>query len=470
MIGVVLSLFLLLSVSITCVADDIDNLKVSSYPRHLVSILDNIIAYHPFLTASEEEIKGARGELLSSQGAFDPVLKGEFSAYPKADYSGTYSSVFAEQPLEWMGTKLIAGYRRGAGTFPIYENFYETNNEGEARLGFEIPVLRDRPIDRRRASIQRAAMQIEGADFTLSQRKVELVRNASIAFWEWVAAGKKLTAFENLLKVAEERNRQLTERVSAGDFSEFDRNDNLRQVLQRKTFFVAAERAKVKAAYELGLFLWNKDGTPDKDLLQYSMKQIPEPPNLSNDQMGELEKKAILSRPDIARLSNQLEQQRVEKTLAENQILPRLDLRAYGSKDYGEGSRARDEAELKVGINIEIPLETRTQRGRISVISAKERELLQQKKLAEERAKVEIADSKNSFHLAVERMKIIRNELRLAKELEAGEKTKLDQGDSNLIFLNLREQATTDAVVREIDALADAWKAYAIYKAALGEY
>lgn len=467
MIRTVLSILLFFVSTSASMADDS---ALSNYPHDLQSILDNVVAHHPFLTASAEEIKGARGELLSNQGAFDPVLKSELSAYPKADYSGTYSSVFAEQPLEWMGSKLIAGYRKGSGTFPIYENIYETNDEGEARLGFEMPILRDRPIDRRRASIQRATMQIEGANFTLNQRKIELVRNASLAFWEWIAAKQKFSAFQDLLNVAERRDRQLVERVSVGDLSEFDRKDNLRQVLQRKAFFVAAERSIKKAEYELGLFLWTKAGSPDQGLLQPSLGNLPEPPSIPEAQAEFLETETIRARPDILRLNNQLEQQEIEKTLAENQILPRLDLRVYGSKDYGEGSDSRDEAELKVGINIEIPLETRTQQGRLSVIAARTRELIQHKILAEQRVRIEIADSKNSFHLAVERMKVIRDELRLTQELQVGERSKLDQGDSNLIFLNLREQATTDAKVREIDAVADAWKAYALYKAALGKY
>jgi outer membrane protein, heavy metal efflux system len=54
-----------------------------------------------------------------------------------------------------------------------------------------------------------------------------------------------------------------------------------------------------------------------------------------------------------------------------------------------------------------------------------------------------------------------------AREVEKGERERFELGDSNLIFVNLREQTAAEAAIREIDALSDYEKAKAAYRAAL---
>ena len=65
------------------------------------------------------------------------------------------------------------------------------------------------------------------------------------------------------------------------------------------------------------------------------------------------------------------------------------------------------------------------------------------------------------------RIDAARQEVRLARDLERLERTRFELGDSTLFFVNLREQATAEAALREIDALADYHKAMAAYEAAI---
>jgi outer membrane protein TolC len=62
---------------------------------------------------------------------------------------------------------------------------------------------------------------------------------------------------------------------------------------------------------------------------------------------------------------------------------------------------------------------------------------------------------------------VVSNEVKAAEELARGESKRFELGDSNLIFVNLREQNAADAKVREIEALQDYQKAFVAFEATL---
>jgi outer membrane protein TolC len=57
----------------------------------------------------------------------------------------------------------------------------------------------------------------------------------------------------------------------------------------------------------------------------------------------------------------------------------------------------------------------------------------------------------------------------LALELERAERARFDAGDSQLLIVNLREQQTAEAELREVDAMLDYHRASADLKAACGQ-
>lgn len=424
---------------------------------------------HPLITASIEERAGADGERLAAQGAFDRMLKGDFVDYATGGYSGTYFNMQAEQPFEFLGSRLVGGYRQGSGTFPIYDDYYNTNQDGEIRAGIEVPLLRDRDIDKRRATIQKSTIQQGVAGLSLEARKIDLAKAAGNAFWEWVAARKKQDVYAGLLKVARERDGQLTQRAQIGDIAVFDQTDNRRQVFQRESQLLSAQRSLQKSEFELAFFYRGLDGQPLPvgNLAPPATLPLLKPPAL-NDVIARVED-AYAGRPEIARLLQLIEQQKLELKLAENDLLPKLDAQSYLARDMGAGKQDRSETEVKLGLKLEVPLQTRNQQGRIDQYSAKIRELTAQMAAVKDRIGVEVRDTINAIEITRDRVDVARKELALAEELERGERFKFVQGDSNLIFVNLREQTTADAAVREIETVLEFQKAVISYHAALGQ-
>jgi outer membrane protein TolC len=442
--------------------------KDSSAP---VLLLDDVISTtlerHPALNAERQERVLADADVLSAEGAFDPSLKGDALSYVTGGYSGNYGSAYVEQPLKFYGSKVMGGYRIGDGTFPIYDNWYETNSGGEVGIGLEVPLLRDGPIDRRRANIGKAESGQQIADSLIEQRKIELARAAALTYWDWTAARNRIKVYRRLLQVAQERDKQIAERVARGDLPDFDRVDNQRAVLQRQAQLLTAERGVKSAEFALSLFYRNAASEPQSVERFQSVDRIPIPLFAPVHTINEPVTEAADARPEFKNIKAQSNQNKIELELARNQVLPRLDLRVFSYNDYGTGNPDLEEPEVKAGLRIEIPLATRTQKGRIDYFESRERKLQFTETFLRERIRADVQDALNALDIARSRVEVAASEVKASEELAQGELKRFNLGDSNLIFVNLREQNAADAQVREIDALQDYQKAFVTFEAIL---
>jgi cobalt-zinc-cadmium efflux system outer membrane protein len=433
----------------------------------LDQVVNATLAHHPSLHGEMQERVAADADLLSARGAFDPSIKGDGFNYAAGGYSGTYGSAFVEQPLELYGSRVMGGYRIGNGTFPVYDDWYETNSSGEAFLGVEVPLLRDGPTDRRRAQIGRSEAGIKIADAIIEQRRVELARAAAMSYWDWTAARNKFSVYKRLLDVANERDQQIAQRVTKGDLPEFDRTDNQRAVLQRQQQLLTAERQVKSTEFLLALFFRDQSGQPREVSGWKSLPRIPVPLFAREVSLERPLQEALDARPEFRSIAGQREQNNVELRLARNQILPRLDLRVFSSRDYGDGDDKREDTELKGGLRVEIPLRTRTQEGRLDFFEAKQRKLDFTETFLKERIRADVQDALNAVEIARQRVDVATREVGAARDLAKGEAKRFTLGDSNLIFVNLREQNSADAEVREIEALQDYQKAFVAFEAIL---
>jgi outer membrane protein TolC len=255
--------------------------------------------------------------------------------------------------------------------------------------------------------------------------------------------------------------------VAKGDLPDFDRIDNQRAVLQRQTQLLTAERSLKNSEFTLGLFYRGADRQPLDISGSAALDRIPLPLFEVQRSPDEPIKEAIESRPEFKNIQAQRQQNEFELKLARNQILPRLDLKVFTARDYGEGVEKREETEIKAGLRFEIPLATRTQEGRIDFYEAKQRKLAFTETFLKERIRADVQDALNALEIARKRVQFTAQEVEASRKLAEGERDRFGLGDSNLIFVNLREQNAADAEVREIEALQDYQKAFVAFEATL---
>lgn len=440
---------------------------VSSDVLELHDVVRSVEQRFPLILAAEQERLAAEGERLAAAGGFDPSWRTSGVATPIGGYpSGRFDTV-VEQPLPFWGSSVFAGYRLGLGDFPVYDGKLATNQYGEVRAGARINLLRDGPIDRRRASIRRAEIGVDVAARSVEQQRLDAVRLGTFRYWDWVAAGRKLALSQAWLDLARARDTGLARRVETGDLAEIERQDNQRAILQRTAHVVASQRALEQAAIELSMYLRTDAGASVLPRTSQLPPQIPEPTAFDPARLAEAERLALARRPDLARLDLQRQQAEVEQRFATNQQRPAIDLVIMGAKDLGPGDPKQDKPMLEAGVMIDIPLLNRTATGRANAASAQVSRLEAQAKLVRDRIVADVRDAVSAIVAASARVQATRAEVDMAQLLGVQEAKRLELGDGNVLLVNLREQAALDAGLRYVDALADWHKAMAAYRAAM---
>jgi outer membrane protein TolC len=437
----------------------------------LADVIQSIERFFPLIEAAQRDVQIAEAELQTARGAFDPIARARVDGAPLSYYQGGRADLSVETPTPWWGTTFFGGYRVSFGKFADYDGKLETNQYGELRAGLQVPMWRNGPIDRRRANISRAELGRSVATTGLTQQRIDSLRLGGLRYWDWLAAGQRYRTAQSLLELATTRDDQMAIRVQRGELPAIERTDNRRALLQRKGLTVLAERSMQQAAIELSLYLRGSDGTPLLVDLGRLPATIPRPPSAGIDQSeGRIERDtewALQRRPDVERLRLQREQQRVERDWAKNQMAPAIDAQVAVSQDFGSGQVSREPTVLEGSLVIDIPTLNRAARGRFAAAQAAMQRIDAQLRLQRDRVGTEIRDMLSALAAAAERVRVASEELQTSREVEAAERERFALGDSTLFVVNLREQATFEAALREIDALADFQRALTTYRAVL---
>ena len=450
----------------------------------LPEVLQSVLVHYPLMTTAKLDVEKTRADLFAKQGRFDPVLKAAFKDTLVGYYRNTFLDIGIEQPTPFWGARIFGGYRSGQGNFPLYDGRYSTFTGGEFRVGIDLPLLKNGLIDERRAQIGLAKADTVLSQAGLQASQADYEKQATHRYWEWVAAGRKVSIATDLLKIAQTRNKALHQRVQHGDASPFEQMDNQRAVVQRESNLLSSERSLLSAALELSLYLRDSDGQPilvEKERLPGSFPEIeasfPIIADFSHsaDQIESL----VDGNPKIRKYELKLGQIQIEYQLAKNQILPKLDFYVHSSRDTGQAPIPTLSTaffipnyiyEVKAGISFEMPLFLRSARGKLESTHLQIEKLQLEKDLAQDQLKNQIENALQSIHVAKSRVGLAQQEIELAKKLESGERVRFEHGDSNLFVVNLREQATVDAEIREVEAWVDFYRAQADYRAAITQF
>ena len=439
-------------------------LLTTAEPLTLAELEASVERAYPALLAAQADQAAAEGELRAARGGFDPQWKTRFDVDAFGYYSGKRLDTVVEVPTPWWGTTVFGGYRLGVGKIPDYDGKLVTESGGEFRGGLRVPLLRDGSTDRRRVTLGRAELGREIAGLGVEQQRLEVLRIARQRYWDWQAAGRRLVLAEGLLQLARDRDAVLEARVRRGDLPSVERTENERAIAQRTAQVATARRGLEQAALELSLFLRDASGAPVLPGANRLGSSLPEPTRLP-DPEADLPQ-ALERRPEPQRLRLGLLQGQLELGLARNQVLPALDLSFFVAQDVGSFDPTRAATTGFLGVSLEVPLLGRQPLGRLDAARAGVRRLEAQLRLSRDRVTVEVRDAVSSVTAAATRIGAARREVELATELERLERKRFELGDSTLFFVNLREQATLEAQLRAVDALADYHKGMAAYAAA----
>ncbi|MFO0866520.1 MAG: TolC family protein, partial [Gemmataceae bacterium] len=437
-------------------------------------VRDSVDRHFPLLLAVQQERTIAEGQVTAAEGAFDLNLRSRYT-----NQSGSYGNdrfdVFAEQPLAAGGGSVFTGYRFGFGSFPVYYGDRYTAKGGEARAGFQMPLLRDSAIDRRRAALRQAQIQANLADPVIRRARLDYHRTATKAYWSWVGAGEQYRVAESLLRIAAERQKGLEQQFKQGQVNEFVTIDGRRILAEREGALFAAERRWQQTSFDLSLYLRDEAGNPIVPEADRMPAGFPKsaPPVPQSDRLAQSIELAFAQRPELARLGLLRERAAVDLALSRNQMLPGLNAGIAGAQDMGDakkgsGNLAPDLSTWEGFVSLDLPLQRREAKGKVQIAKGQIAQLSAQERFARDQIRAEVQDAVSSLDRTYQRWTRAVQEQQVSQKVAELERERFRLGQSNLLEVNLRELAAAQAQAKVIETLADYFRNLADFAAAIG--
>jgi len=425
----------------------------------LTDILVSVATNHPDLAIADATLGEERGRRLAASAPFEPKVTGLASARPLGYYDYWQLALAVEQTVPGTGIQLEGGYRLGRGDFPVYYGQRETRDGGEVFANIAVPLLADRSIDDNRAKLRKASIAIEAARATRMKRWLELARDASLGYWEWVAAGHKLAIATELLRIAQIRADNIHEQVRSGAQPRIAATDAERVLLARRSRVLDAEASFAKAQQKLSLFWRDESQTPRIAELARVPTTLALPPRSSVDELRQWVEEALARRPELRLVEQKSRAAHVELREARNQRLPALDLVGSVARDLGDGSESLAGTDVGIGLKLTIPLLQRRGRGLEHAATAKLAQADAERRGLRDRIAAAIREHAQVAELAHRRAALAGERMTATESLAEAERERLRQGDSDILTVNLRELDVQSAANEAIDAALSAHRA-----------
>ena len=432
----------------------------------LQTVLSSTLNYYPEIESVLQESAIAQAELLQAQGGFDTKLKASSENTPVGFYE-TYRSNFGIEQPTFNGGSVFAGYRFGRGDIEPWYLERNTNELGELKLGANWALLRGKQIDARRVAIWQANLKRDAVEPVIQQQLLFSLRDAEIAYWNWVAAGQVFNLNEKLLQIANNRVNGIDERIKAGDLPEITRTDNDRSILSRKVKLIKARAKLEQAAIKLSLYNRDATGLP----LIPTVSEVPEledsDAGLPIEDVSGLIASAIACRPEINLICLDIKKISLAISKSRNDLLPQLNAQVSVSQDFGDPTSAsaaassstqtlfvnfdeKDEFQVDASLFLSQSLQRRKPIGKIRALQSKLQQLQIKQKFLQQKIEAEVRQNYQLTTAASEQAQVAAESLSLARRLSSVSRDRYEEGDVDLFEIILREQQELDSAAELI--------------------
>jgi outer membrane protein TolC len=158
----------------------------------------------------------------------------------------------------------------------------------------------------------------------------------------------------------------------------------------------------------------------------------------------------LKNRPELRILKIQNDQENNNLLQAKNLYQPKLDLQLEASKDLGDGTKSRAQANNQVKLDFELPLQQNVAKGKIASTSSKIKAIKYEEQFYRDKIRTEILQLHNSLKNVLQIYSNYLEELKLSQILEKAEKERFQNGHSDFFLINLREQEVATAKINKL--------------------
>lgn len=421
-------------------------------------LIESMVNYHPYVLAINEGNYQAAAELEIARSNFDPFIEQKTKSRVSGYYDGTNLTQRFTNPIEDYNASVFGEYRIAGGDFPSYEGYYDTLSGGEASVGIAMSLLQNREIDKRRTALRNAGLASSQWQALASSLINDFVYKGVSEYIAWYESALQIDAVTELLNTASEREKALVTRVEKGDLASIVLTEFKANLLQQRLTLAELKQKRDMHAQMLSYYWRSPSGDMQAVKSDKPPKDINWPYWVGKGQLVTL-RNALREHPELDVMK--LEQQVVENkvALADNALLPKLDLTASIARDVGAGSQTLEGTETKVGLSFSYPLGNRKAKAERAQLQSKQRELAHKLTSTEQAIAQRFEQALVYWGQAKDIVSLQSENAALAKTLSKVEKTRFDAGDSDMFVLNARAQNEIKAKMKEIKARVDLLKA-----------
>lgn len=422
------------------------------------AFIDSMVNYHPYVQAINEGNYQAAAELEIARSSFDPFIEQKTKSRVSGYYDGTNLTQRFTNPIEDYNASVFGEYRIAGGDFPSYEGDYDTLSGGEASVGVAMSLLQNREIDKRRTELRNAGLATSQWQALATSLINDFIYKGVSEYIAWYESALQIQAVSELLATASEREDALVTRVEKGDLASIVLTEFKANLLQQRLTLAELKQKRDMHAQMLSFYWRSVNG----DMIALDSDKLPSdikwPFWIGNGQLVTL-RNALRNHPelDVMKLEQQVVQNKM--ALADNALLPKLDLTASIARDVGAGSESLEGTETKVGLSFSYPLGNRKAKAERAQLQSKQRELSHKLTSTEQSIVQRFEQALIYWSQAKDIVSLQSENAELAKTLSRVEKTRFDAGDSDMFVLNARAQNEIKAKIKEIKAKVDLLKA-----------
>ncbi|MBR9921534.1 MAG: TolC family protein [Bacteroidetes bacterium] len=426
---------------------------------------------HPLSKIARLQPAKAEAELLKARGAFDPKLG---AGMEQKYFDGKKYFSLADVGIKaqtWAGLELKAGYSHTQGVYLNPENTQP--EDGLLYGGISLPLGQGLIIDQRRAVLKQAKVARE---LSLAERDLmlnQLIFEAAYAYWNWFTAYHELNIRRDALQLAEDRLKAVKEYARLGDRPMVDTLEARIQWQNRQIALQDAELQYQQSQFMLENLLWINEAP-------LALEEDTRPPD--RETIEAIQPDPVVLLPGMDSLRNghpmlraaalQIDQMEIERRWKKEQLKPQLNL-SYQPLLFvpsGERDFVYNPANYKWGVQFNMPLLLRKERGALALadIKIRESDFKLDNKTREIYTKSQAARSE--LNILSSQWELYRQNQRDYARLLNAERALFQQGESSLFMINSRETKWLDARIKELETLGKIQKAEAKLKYILGAF
>ncbi|AFK03245.1 putative outer membrane protein [Emticicia oligotrophica DSM 17448] len=417
------------------------SLKVFSQKTEVFSFQDFqeiVLKNHPVIKQANLYLDDAKAELIQARGQFDPKLSTNFDrkSLDGKDYYNRLESTL-KVPI-YSGIELKGGYEQNSGT--------RLRSDESASLiftGISVPLGQGLLIDARRNTLLQAKLLGNMAQAERQKTLNKFIFSAAKDYWEWYLSYQKLKLNQEAFQMADERFKLLSERTRIGEAAAIDSIEARITVQDRS---IALEQSMLEfqnASLALSNYLWNSSEQP----LELSSNFIPQETQgvaIERQKVDDILKNLEQNHPEIAKIILKQKQLRIEEGFRKEMLKPQFNVSfnflqvplAYQKESVPSGFLVNNH---KIGVNFEMPLFLRKERGKLQSVRIKQLQTSFDKTIIERELRIAVESAYNEVQNLAKQIEqqLVANSNQ-AKLLEA-EKQKFLLGESTLFLINSRE-------------------------------